>query len=536
MAQNVEAPTAEVRVENPLFLRLHRYLKIGNTSALALAGCLGLAELLPLGIGNGFWPSADIEFILAYAIGFNLVVVLLYALISAAAPYSGADYVFTSRALNAPVAFAAKFSSQIILAGVLGALAVLVAQAILTPFLYYASWFFQNPDLMDMAASIAQPQGATIVGAIVLVLVFFTSTLSPKANSRFLQVCTLFMVLGWSVIFFQLFTGDPGNFAINWDLITGEGSYAEQISKARALSLWFGDSPDWLVLAGIPLGFLVFLGARLPSEVSGEVKGSAAKNQWLGGWFAVFVAGGLALGAAVWIKRILPAYWLAAESQLFLYNNQLNTPAMPWLPFYAALLRPNFLLFTISSLGALAGLIAALHAFLRSFGRVWLAWTTDHLLPELTGYIHPTSQAPVITTLFMAVLAQIGVTLAANFGAMHVFGAAMFGLICLQVFPALAAVIYPFARRKWAKAGAANVHPVNTALLVISGGLVLAYLGLMIWTLSTYPSGGYRIGGWDSLVLVLIFGLGLAWFAWGSYQARRQGIDLAQKFRDFPEE
>ncbi|GAP14209.1 amino acid transporters [Longilinea arvoryzae] len=536
MTQNVDTPAVDELVQSQLFVRLQRYLKIKNTSALALVGCLGLVELLPLGIGNGFWPSVDMGRTLALATGFNLVVVLLYALISAVAPYSGSDYVFTSRVLHAPLAFAAKFSSQLFLAAAAGAFAVLVAQAVLTPFLYYSSWVFQDPDLATIATSLSQPQGATIAGAIVVALVFFFSTLTPKANSRFILICVLLALLGWAAIFFQLFNANSANFATNWDLVIGEGSYAGQMPAARALSLWFGVPPQWLVLAGIPLGFLLFWGVRLPNEVSGEVKSSASKSQLLGGWFAVLVCGGLAMGSTVMVSRVISADWLAAESQLLLYSNQLKTPAMPWLPFYAALLRPNFFLFTLSTLGALAGLMAALQAFIRSFGRVWLAWTDDHMLPKLVGYIHPGSQTPLFTTLFVAILAQMGVTLAANFGVMKVLGSVMFGLICLQTFPALAAVLYPWAKRKWVKAGSANVRKANAPLLVISGLLVLAYLILMIVTIYTYPSEGYIIGGADVIILLVTFAMGLGWFAWRSRAARREGIDMARQYVDFPEE
>lgn len=536
MTQNVETPAIDALVENPLFVRLQRYLKIRNTSALALVGCLGLVELLPLGIGIGLWPAADIGKSLPFAIGFNLVVVLLYALISAVAPHSGADYVFSSRVLPAPLAFGAKFTTQLLLAAAVGALAVLVAQAVLTPFLYYTAWYFDNSALSNLAVSMAQPQGATIVGAIVIGLAFFLSTFSPKANSRFLIFCILIALLGWAVILYQLFSGNPADFAAQWDLIFGQGSYVDQVTLARGYSLFFGVAPNWLVLAGIPLGFLLFWGARIPSEVSGEVKNSASKNQLWGGWFAVLVCGGLALGSTVLVNRALPADWLAAESQLFLYNNQLRTPAMPWLPFYAAVLRPNYVLFLLSSLGTLAGLIAALQTFIRAFGRVWLAWTKDELLPELTGYIHAGSQSPLVTTLFVAVLAEVGVAFAANLGVMRVLSSVMFGLVCMQVFPALAAVLFPLVWRKKSPSGLMNLGKGTRPLLALSGLIVLVYLGVMILNIFIFPSQGNNNGGMDFILPLIFFALGVGWFVWRSRETRKQGGSLAEHFREFPEE
>lgn len=537
MAQNIESPVVVATPEeNQMNTGLQRHLSTKNVTTLALAGCLGLVELLPLGIGYGLWPSANAVFYLAIAVGFNLIVVLLYALISEVIPRSGAVYLFTSRVLHPPLVFGASFGTQIALAVIVGALSLLVSQAVLTPFCYYLSWYFQSSSLATFAAVISQSQGAAITGAAVVLLAFFTSLLPPKRNFRFLTVCIILALVGWAAIFFQLLTADSAHFGANWDLVMDDGSFESQITAARALALMFGESPNWLLLAGIPLGFLLFYGARLPGLSAGVVDGSAGFKQWLGGWCAVLVCGGLAVGSTLLVNRSIPAEWLAAESHLFIYNNQLKIPAMPWLPFYAALLRPNLLLFFLSTLGALAGLIAALQAFFRTLGHEFIAWTKDTMLPDLTGFIHADGQMPLVATLLVAILAQVGASVAALVGVTKVLTAFLFILVCLQIFPALAAVLYPWGLRKWVKSRELHATKGKAALLVICGLLVLGYCVLLIAIAFIYPSQGYTIGVQDIILLAAGFITGILWFTWRSRLLRKRGTRMAILYKDLPKE
>lgn len=538
MSQSAEAP-AEINqpVESQANVGFQRQMSTRSITALALAGCLGAAELLPVGIGIGLWPSADLGRALAFATGFNIILVLLYASIGAILPRSGADYVFTSRVLPAPLAFAGSFSLLIMAAIIVGALAVLISQAVLSPFLYYTALIAKDADLASIASTFAHPQGAIIIGTIVVLLAFLLSILSPKANSRFMWICILLALAGWGAIFFQLATADPTGFTMQWDRVIGEGSYIEQIPTARSLSLVFSDAPGGLILAGIPLGFLIFYGARLSISSSNEVQGAVGRSQFIGGLLAVLVCGALAAGSTLLVARSIPPDWLAAESHLFLYDQLLEIPALPWLPLYATLLRPIYPLFVISTLGILAALIAGLQVFLRSFGRVIAVWADDFMMPDLAGYIHPVSQTPLIGILLVAILAEIGVSFVATLGVMQTLYAALFTLLCLQIIPALAAILYPLAQRRWAKSSLPESRQGNPRLLTICGLLTLIYTGWMIAIVYIYPAAGNSIGILDWALLAGSLAVGLVWFLWRArLLRRRQGIDAGQLFRKLPGE
>ncbi len=537
MSDIAQTPVAvNAPVETHSRSRLQRTLTTRGVTRLALAGCLVLAELLPVGIGYGLWPSVDMGRVLALATGLNLVLVLMYALIGAITPRSGADYVFTSRVLPAPLAFAGSLSLVVAVVVVVGALAVLVAQSTLAPFILYTGTLLENATLASYATIFAEPQGAIITGTVMIVLAFLISVASPKANGRFLLVSVILALAGWGAILFQLLTADAATFSYRWNLVVGEGSYAGQISAARALSLMFSDPPGVLILAGIPLGVLVFLGARLPLLNSGEIKGSTGKAQLLGGGLAVLICAVLAYGSILLVGRAIPLDWLAAESHLFLYNNQLETPALPWLPFYAMLLRPIYPLYVLSTLGILAAFLAALQGFLRSVGRVLAAWSDDHLLTELVGYLQPGSQTPLFAILAVAMLAEIGVSLAANVGVMKTLNSATFALVCLQVLPALALILYPLMRRRWARAASPRGQKGFAVLFILSGLLVLVYVGWVVVTTFFYPATGSAIS-WVELAVLgggLVFGV--VWYFYRMITMRRRGIDLARRFTIFPEE
>jgi amino acid transporter len=537
MSDITEHPAAnEVPVENQTTIRLQRNLSQWNIAALAVAGCLAMAELLPLGIGIGLWPSADMGVVLAIAIGFNLLLVLLYALIGTVVPRSGADYIFTSRVLPAPLAFAGNFAFLIAVLVAVGALAVLVAQAVLTPFILYTSAMLNNTSLASYGHALLQPQGAITTGTVVVFLAFLFSILPPKIHSRILWACLALGLIGWLAIFIQLVTADPANFAAQWNLVMGEDSFAGQVAAARSLSLIFSGTPGALFLAGIPLGFLVFFGARLPVLISGEVNGKPFKPQLIGSLTAVFACGGLALVTVLLVNRLLPADWLAAESHLFLYNNQLETPALPWLPFYAVLLRPIYALFVLSTLGTLAALIATVQGFLRALGRLVSAWADDHLMPDFVKLVHAGYQAPLFAILVVSILAEVGVSLAASYGVMKTVNATLFALVCLQVFPALAAVFFPLARQRWNKKGMNPVKIGQTILLGICGLLSLIYLGWMVMMVFVYPAEGSPIGILDILVLAGGLFIGLIWFTWRAVLLHREGKSVFTPFSSVPEE
>ncbi len=537
MAQSEISPESNAApAENLNRTGLQKHLGFQNATILALAGCLGLIELLPLGIGMGLWPSANMINAIAIAVGVNIVLVILYTLIGAAVPHAGADYVLASRVLPAPLAFAGTICMLITAAVAVGAIAVLASQAVITPFLLYTSAEFQNSNIAELAVTMTQPQGAIIAGTVVLFLAFLLSTLSPRANARATVVLLLLALAGWAVILFQLVNADPAGFAVRWDEMLGQGSFAGRVSEARALTLLFTTTPSPLFLMGIPLGILIFFGARLPVLQSGEVKERPVRSTLWSGWLAILASAGLAIGAMVLLNRALPADWLAAESHLFLYNNQLEKPALPWLPFYAALLQPNYVLFCVSTAGILAGLVAALQAMVRSFGRTVYALAKDGFLVDLVRFIHTGNHNPLVATLLFTIFAQVGVSFAASAGVMKTLHSTLFAMICMQVLPALAAVFHPLAKREWVKRGETGAGKVNSLLLVLFGLLTVAILGWTIAGSMLYPAQGTPIGTMDFLVLGIGFVIGLTLYFWQVILSRRRGSNPLKPYPRFPED
>ena len=537
MAQSESSPETNVApAEHRVRAGLQKHLGFQTSTLLTLAGCLGLVELLPLGIGIGLWPSANLIHTIAFAVGSNIVLVLLYTLIGAAVPHSGADYVLASRVLPAPLAFAGTFCMLVAAAMAVGAIAVLVSQAVISPFLLYTSAEFQNSNLADFAVTMLQPQGAIIAGTVVLFLAFLLSTLSPKTNARTTAGLLLLALAGWAAILFQLANADPAGFAARWDNVIGQGSFAGQVSEARALSLMFTSSPSPLFLIGIPLGFLIFFGARLPVLHSGEIKGPPVRSTLWSGWLAILLSAGLVIGSMILLNRALPADWLAAESHLFLYNNQLQKPALPWLPFYAALLQPNYLLFCLSTAGILAGLVAALQATIRAFGRLVYALAKDGFLVDLARFVHAGSHNPLVAHLIFTIVAQVGVSLAANAGVVKTLHSTLFAMVCTQLFPALAAIFHPLAKRGWIQRGESSGGKVNSALLVFFGFLAVVIFGWTIAVSLLFPAQGAAIGTTDFIVLGIGFVIGLVLYFWQAILSRRRGMDLLKPYSHFPED
>jgi amino acid transporter len=209
---------------------------------------------------------------------------------------------------------------------------------------------------------------------------------------------------------------------------------------------------------------------------------------------------------------------------------------LPWLPFYAALLQPNYLLFCLSTAGILAGLVAALQTMIRAFGRMVYALAKDGFLVDLARYVHAGNRNPLVAHLIFTIVAQVGVSLAANLGVVKILHSTLFAMVCTQLFPALAAVFHPLAKRGWNQRGESSGGKVNSALLVFFGFLAVVIFGWTIAVSLLYPAQGAAIGTTDFIVLGIGFVIGLVLYFWQAILSRRRGMDLLKPYPHFPDD
>ncbi len=494
---------------------------------------LSFSGLLPFSTLAGRWAGASLTGILTVALLVSLIHAWTYAAIGAAAPRTGADYVLSSRVLGAPVGFAASFTFVFFCALFAGSLLVQIPRTFIPMLMNTAGMAFGSKQLLALAAQAATPSGMIVIGTTLGVIAFGLSILHPRTVLRILAVGVFASLLAWAILFFQLATSSATAFPSSWNQIMGTVSYGQRIAQAQALGMVLNPSPLQVLSAGLLSSFLVFFGYFTSTFFSGEVK-QPGKSLLAGSWSSLLVAWAVFMLAAVLVQRLVPAQWVAAES--YLYQNGSTSSPMPWVLFYASVMKPQAVLFGLAAVAWLFSLINLVQSFFFFCSRVILAWSRDRLVPAGIRYIHPQMRSPLVATLIVAILAELGLLLSIQTGFGGTGAYFIFFVAAAQLIPVTAAVLYPYRKRAWFEAseGISRLRWFGLPAISITGAMSLAYL-LGTIVLSFLPvAGPGRITVKVLLAFVVVFLAGLAWYFLRSRQLKRSGIDLSAEFTSLP--
>ncbi len=512
--------------------------RVPDVWAVAIFGiaCISLSfsGLLPFSTIAGRYAGAGLIGILTVAVVVSLIHAWTYASIGAAAPRSGADYVFASRVLGAPAAFAASFAFVAFSAAFVGSLLLQISGTMIPMLLKTGGMALQNPDLLALAVQAETPYGTILVGTAFAVLAFSLAILRPRSQVRILAAGFLAVLVAWAILFFQLYTSSANSFPSTWDQLMGTASYGQRIALAQSMGMASAPQPQMLLSGGLLSGFLVFFGYFASTFFAGEVK-QPGKTLLPGSWGSLLVSWTVFMAAAVLMQRLVPAQWIAAESYLYQagYSN-----SMPWVMFYAAILKPQAVLLVIVAFGWLASFVNLIQVFFFYCSRIILAWSRDGLLPEGISYVHPQMRSPLVATLIVAIIAELGLLAAVQSGFQGAASNFVFYVAASQLIPVIAAIVFPFRNPKWFEkaGGIVGIRVFGVPMMSITGALSLVYL-LAVLALSFLPAGHVREVGTGTLVMFAgVFLTGFFWYFVRAKQLKQQGKDLSSAFSALPPE
>jgi len=340
-------------------------------------------------------------------------------------------------------------------------------------------------------------------------------------------------IIAWVILYFQLGTAKLDSFPAAWDKFMGAGSYAAQIPMAQKAGMV--TNPNFLVtsLAGLIMGFWVFYGYYIPTFFAGEVK-QADHTLLSGSWASLIVTWAIFVLAAVMLQRLVPLNWIAAES--YLHTVPGNT-AMPWITFYAAILKPSFPLILIVAFAWIFTLINLGQTYFFYCSRIIFAWSFDRLIPERICWIHPKLRSPIWAILIIAIIAEIGVLDAARGGVVAAQLNFTFFAVCTQLVPVLAMTLFPFLKPELYENASAMVRRKlgNVPLVTIIGTITLIYLLWMIIATFLYPAVNGLVTPWSIALLVGMVAIGLAIFYIArAVRLKNEGIDITWTFKSVP--
>jgi len=537
MAETAIPSSTQIQSTTTLFPHVSLPQNIGLVGVIVFGvQCVSLATagLLPFSTVAGIYPGANLAGILAVALVFCLLHAYCYALIGVAAPFSGADYVLSTRVLAPPLGFVSSWTLVLLTGMVAGSMVALIPQSILPSLFSTASIVLQNQTLASMAIFIKTPQGILAIGTTITVIAFILTVIPQKTMLRILSIGLVFGLAAWAVIYYQLAKADASSFITAWDRFMGSGSFSKQVQMATSQGMTLDTSLDIIISAGGLMGFWIFSGYYIATLFAGEVK-KPEVNLVRGSLLSLVITGAVLIGAVLLMNRLAPPQWISAQSYLFQLNQ--HTGAGPWIIFYAAILNPNLFLVMFVALAWLWMMINLVQTFMYGCSRIILAWAEDGLAPQIFRYVHPGMKTPMFAVLLVAILVQIGTAFSASSGALTGQMNFVFFAVISQVIPVVSLTLLPFKNKELFARAPQMIRRKLGPLPLISlvGGLTLSYFGHILVTAFTIPKMSEPVT-LDSIILlsaVIVSGFIWFWIFW--VRSRRYGKDPAEKFKSLPE-
>jgi len=500
--------------------------------------CISLSSsgLIPYSWVAGVWPGSSIIGVLTVAMIFCLFHAYTYAAIGATMPRSAADYTLASRVLSPPLAFAASWTLVIFSAMVAGSLIAWIPSGVTPTFMQTMGIVFNNQGMLNFAEWSASATGIIVLGTICTIITFVTMILSTRTIVRILEIGFFLGLIAWGIIYFQLVSSPAGAFPAAWDRFMGAGSYEGRIALAQQFGMVLNPNVALMTLAGLIMGFWIFYGYYIPTFFAGEVK-QADRTLLAGSWASLLVTWAIFVLGAILIQRLVPLDWIAAESYLSQSDYAATNLTMPWITFWAAILRPSFPLVLFVFIAWVYTLINLAQTYFFYCSRIVFAWSFDRLIPESVCWIHPKLHSPIVSIVIITIIAEIGVIDAALGGVMGAQLNFVFFAVCTQLIPVLAMTLFPYLKPDLFENSSALVRRKvgNVPLVTIVGGITMAYLLWMIIASFAFPAVGGRIGAGTlgTLAVFVISGI-VVFYVARSYRMRKEGIDINWTFQSVP--
>jgi amino acid transporter len=228
--------------------------------------------------------------------------------------------------------------------------------------------------------------------------------------------------------------------------------------------------------------------------------------------------------------------WIAAESYLSNAGITEATP-MPWITFYAAILKPSAVLIWIVAIAWIYTLINLAQTYFFYCSRIIFAWSFDRLIPEKVCYIHPTLRSPIVAISIITIIAEIGIIDAGLGGVMGAQLNFVFFAVCTQLVPCFAITLFPFLKPDLFENASAFVRRKigKVPVITLVGSVTLAYQLWMLIASFLFPAVGGRIGfgTLGTLAAFIISGI-IVFYIARAYRLKKEGIDINWTFQSIP--
>ena len=508
--------------------------------------CISLSSsgYIPFSWVASVWPGASIVGVLLIGVALCLVHGKTYALIGTIMPVEGADYWLASRTISPNLAFAASWTLVLFSGVVAGGLAAWVPKSALPALLRPMAILLHQPAYAQMADVCTSPTGTVLIGSFVVLVALVTTLRTESFLKPFLNVGLFFGLVAWAIILYSLASANgPESFRDGWNRFmssTGAyGAFDARLPLALKAGMHISRDAITMTLAGLIMGFWIYYGYYIPTFFSEEVQ-QPSKSLWRASSASLLVACLLFVSADLLLERLVPSDWIAAEG--FLFNNPDvvtaaagNQPvvAMPWITFYAAILKPVPILIYLVALGWIVTLINLVQTYLFYTSRIIYSWALDRVVPDWVVGRKVFEPSPSRSLWVTAGLAFVGLIDSVFSGPLSTQLTFVFFVVATSLVPVFALTMLP----KLGKSIFANAPPAaqkrtfGIPVISLYGAVTFIYLVWMVLASFLFPAAGVSSPRKTLLLFAAFVASGFVVFTRRRRRLKEQGIDLHQTYR-----
>jgi amino acid transporter len=457
-------------------------------------------------------------------------------------PRSGADYVFTSRALHPFFGFVSYFglvTAFTLSYGIFSSLGASYVGYILASL----GSVWNDPNLASLGAALSSPIPTFVISVVTITITGLIGLLRPRHAWGFIFWTGVISLIATAIFFGAMATINPSTFRAAYDAFVAAGSYTLTSGNSTVPATYsqvvsVGGLPPLAPMAAtfaaLPFAWFTFTWYTLPASWSGEMK--RVKR-------SMFIA---IIAALIWIAIYFILFEVLsfnAFGQGFLeaWSNLNNSGGPPvagignFTPFFVFLVYKSAPLLFITFIALFLPNFLSLPAIVISQTRYLFSWAWDRILPERIAAVNDRTHTPLIAGIIILVVAYLGAVLVAfapQVGiSTTVFPIFTFGFI----IPALGAAAFPYLKRDLYESSVIVKRKVaGVPVITWLGGLAGIYL-----IFSTYLAvywGSLPLNLLSGLTYLVIFGLGIVIYTVGYLNAKRKGIPIELVFKQIPPE
>jgi amino acid transporter len=500
-----------------------------------------------------FYPGGDMIWSYVLALAIVLPTSLAFALLSAAMPRSGGDYVFVSRILGPRAGMTSSWINTIwwfIYGGVPSAF---LARYALGPLFRSLGLMTDNPTLIDLGNWFITPEGTIITGTLLIAALVFVFARGLGVYFTIQNILFALAILGLVVAGFVLLTGSSDAFTTNfntyWNPETGQADTHAAVVEA-AVAGGFAEAPFDLYWTLIPITwiYLELVFCQSSAYIGGEVRQASRIQLW-----SMPVAAIISIGAAILVtlllQNVIGNTFLGAVG----WDPYLAETAVLGLPFampfseLVAYLSASPIVALLLGVGFVFWSYTWLPGQILNASRNLLAYGLDGVLPARLATVSERYHTPVVALVLTGALSVVAlVVYATNPDFTTLVGIVAF--IVSFMFVSVSAILLPYRRSELFESSPINWRVGGIPVVSIVGVLSLVACLVAEWCYLSDPLSGVGVltNGFfgedgaptkDFVRLIIAAGTvvsGFVIYEISRWYRGRQGVRLEQAFAEIP--